>query len=191
MSLEYLISHYGYAAIAIGTFFEGETILIIGGFSAHSGYLHLQGVIASALIGSFFGDQLFYHLGRIKGKNWLENKPHWKAKTNRVNSLLVRHQTLLIIGFRFIYGLRTITPIIIGVSGISAIRFFILNFIGAFLWASLVGSLGYLFGQSIQILIGDIKKYELIIFVALALTGLLVWIFRFLTKDHRDKPPAG
>ena len=41
MSLEALISHYGYAAVAIGTFFEGETILVIAGFASHQGYLAL------------------------------------------------------------------------------------------------------------------------------------------------------
>lgn len=35
MSLEELISTYGYAAGGIGTFLEGETILILGGFAAH------------------------------------------------------------------------------------------------------------------------------------------------------------
>lgn len=34
MSLEHWISEYGYAAIAIGTFLEGDTILILGGFAA-------------------------------------------------------------------------------------------------------------------------------------------------------------
>ncbi|SPD74464.1 hypothetical protein PITCH_A230150 [uncultured Desulfobacterium sp.] len=37
MSLEEIISTYGYAAIVAGTFFEGETILVIGGFAAHRG----------------------------------------------------------------------------------------------------------------------------------------------------------
>jgi hypothetical protein len=31
MSLEELISTYGYVAIAMGTFLEGETVLILGG----------------------------------------------------------------------------------------------------------------------------------------------------------------
>ena len=30
--LEKMVSHYGYIAIVIGTFLEGETILVLGGF---------------------------------------------------------------------------------------------------------------------------------------------------------------
>ena len=39
--LESLIDTYGYLTILIGTFLEGETILVLGGFAAHRGYLHL------------------------------------------------------------------------------------------------------------------------------------------------------
>ena len=49
MTFEYLISHYGYVALVIGTFLEGESMLIIAGFAVHLGYLKLQWVILSRL----------------------------------------------------------------------------------------------------------------------------------------------
>ena len=39
--LESFLAKYGYIAILLGTAFEGETIMIMGGFSAHRGYLEL------------------------------------------------------------------------------------------------------------------------------------------------------
>lgn len=45
MNLEEVVTHYGYIGILIGTFLEGETILIIAGFLAHRGYLELPFVI--------------------------------------------------------------------------------------------------------------------------------------------------
>ena len=39
--LESFLAKYGYIAILLGTVFEGETIMIMGGFSAHRGYLDL------------------------------------------------------------------------------------------------------------------------------------------------------
>ncbi|HYB20914.1 MAG TPA: hypothetical protein VEH09_08285 [Thermodesulfobacteriota bacterium] len=38
---ERLFDTYGYWAILVGTFFEGETVLILGGFVASQGYLNL------------------------------------------------------------------------------------------------------------------------------------------------------
>ena len=64
MSLESLIDTYGYLAILVGTFFEGETVLVLGGFAAHRGYLDLPGVILAAFVGTLLGDQLFFVLGR-------------------------------------------------------------------------------------------------------------------------------
>jgi membrane protein DedA with SNARE-associated domain len=56
MSLELLVKTFGYWALFVGTFLEGETILIICGFFAHRGYLELAWVIVVAFMGSLAGD---------------------------------------------------------------------------------------------------------------------------------------
>jgi len=91
MSLEELISTYGYAAVGIGAFLEGETVLVLGGFAAHRGYLELPWVIVCAFFGTLFGDQLYFYIGRTKGKSVIEKRPHWKSKSERVFSLLDKH----------------------------------------------------------------------------------------------------
>ncbi len=63
MDLQSIIEHYGYAAILIGTFLEGETILVLAGLAAHQGYLVLSWVISAAFLGSLCGDQLFFIWG--------------------------------------------------------------------------------------------------------------------------------
>jgi len=184
MTLAGLVSTYGYAAIAIGTFFEGETILILGGLAAHQGYLQLPGVIASAFAGTLFGDQLYFYIGRIKGYAVLEKKPHWKRKSEHVLRLLKRHQILVILGFRFLYGTRTITPFLIGISRVSPLRFLLLNIIGASVWATVIGGLGYAFGQTLESLIGNIKKYELLISLVLVAIGALVWTIYYIRSKR-------
>ena len=64
MDLQSIIENYGYAAILIGTFLEGETILVLAGLAAHQGCLVLTWVILAAFMGSLCGDQLFFYLGR-------------------------------------------------------------------------------------------------------------------------------
>jgi len=60
MDLQSIVENYGYAAILIGTFLEGETILVLAGLAAHQGYLILTWVILAAFAGSLCGDQLFF-----------------------------------------------------------------------------------------------------------------------------------
>ena len=183
--LEHFIATYGYAAIALGTFLEGETILVIRGFLAHRGYLGLPGVMAAAFVGTFAGDQLFFFLGRRGGLNALEKRPLWKARSVRVFQLLREHQLAIILGFRFVYGFRTVTPFLIGASGVPVLRFLPLNAAGGAIWALVIGGLGYLVGQTLEVLLGELKRFEIAILLGMALVGTALWFVRWFRK-----PPA-
>ena len=89
----------------------------------------------------------------------------------------------LILGFRFLYGLRTVTPFIIGASKVSPIRFLLLSTLGASLWAIVIGTLGYLFGNTLEIILGDIKRYELLVFVLISGSGIIVWFYHLRRKS--------
>ena len=187
MPVETLISTYGYAAILVGTFFEGETVLVLGGFAAHRGYLGLTWVILSGFLGTLCGDQLYFYLGRAQGTKVLEKRPHWRAKSTRVFSMLHEHRLLIILTFRFLYGLRTLTPFILGASGISPVLFLFLNILGALIWAVSVGVLGYLFGHVIESVISHVEKYELLVFVALSVVGASAWGIYWLRRHQAEK----
>lgn len=176
MNLEEIVTHYGYIGILLGTFLEGETILVIAGFLAHRGYLELPFVIAAAFAGTLAGDQLYFYIGRIKGKEFIDSKPSWKSKTDRVFKLLDKYHTLFILGFRFLYGIRTVAPFVLGASGISPIRYLALNLCGALIWAIVIGMLGYYFGHAIEMLLGEIKQYEEWVIIGLLLVGATGWV---------------
>jgi membrane protein DedA with SNARE-associated domain len=65
----------------------------------------------------------------MKGKEFIDKKPGWKSKADRVLKLLDKYHTLFILGFRFLflYGIRTVAPFVLGASGISPIRYLALN----------------------------------------------------------------
>lgn len=187
MTFEYLISHYGYVALVIGTFLEGEGILIAAGFAVHLGYLELPWVILAAFGGSLAGDQLYFFLGRMKGDTFLRKHPRWEAKVKKVWQLLDRYRTLLILGFRFAYGFRTVTPFAIGLSNIRACRFLVLNVIGALGWSIVVALLGYFFGSAAKAVAGDIRQYGRWIIAGIFLAVAAVWMIHFLYKRKKDR----
>ena len=185
MTLEGLISSYGYAAVAVGTFVEGETILVLGGFAAHRGYLELPWVMVAAFVGTLCGDQLYFYLGRTHGSALLDRRPLWRAKAQRAFHLLETHQTLFILGFRFLYGIRTVAPFAIGLSGVSPLRYLLLNAIGAASWAVVIGGLGYLFGQALEQVLDEVKRYEMWVLAGGAVLGGLVWMVSVLRERRR------
>lgn len=177
MDLQQLIIDYGYLALFIGTYLEGETILLIAGFLAHLGGLGLElpYVILSAFLGTFAGDQTFFYIGRWKGIRFLEKRPLWHSKTDKVFDLLHRHQLPVILGFRFIYGIRNVTPFVIGASGLNPVKFFILNFLGALIWAISFGLIGYQFGDIAERVLGDVKQYEIYFLALLVAAGVFLF----------------
>lgn len=177
--LETLLSQYGYPAILVGTFLEGETIMILGGLAAHLGYLSLDGVIACGFFGTLLGDQLYFFLGRRHGKTLLVKHPPWQARADRVLQKLERNQNLLIIGFRFLYGLRSVTPFVVGMSGVSYWRFTLLNLLGAGIWAICIGLIGYYSGRAAETLMGDVKHYEVEIMLSVTALAVLIWLIHF------------
>ena len=175
MDLQQIISDYGYLALFILTFLEGETVLVIAGFLAFQGKLELPLVIITAFLGTFAGDQTFFYLGRFKGIAFLEKRPLWHSKTDKVFDMLSRHQIKVVLGFRFLYGIRNVTPFVIGASRMNPLKFFGLNFLGALVWAAAVGYLGFQFGHLAEAMMGRIQKYEMYILGFIVVVGLFLF----------------
>ena len=100
MTLESFLGAYGYAAILVGTLFEGETILILAGFAAHLGYLKLPWVIVAAFAGTLLGDQLFFYLGRKHRGKIIKTFPSWAARIKKAQKELERYGSTLMLTFR-------------------------------------------------------------------------------------------
>jgi membrane protein DedA with SNARE-associated domain len=189
-TLEQLVADYGYVAILIGTFFEGETILLVGAFAAHQGYLRIDLVILIAFIGSCAGDQFWYLLGRRYGRGRLMKRPWLADRVGRITSWLDRYPTLFILGFRFVYGIRNMAPVAIALSNIPPWRFCVLNIIAAAIWAASGGIAGFIFGAAVEAFVGHLHAIEhrLIAGIALAVIGYLIG--RALFRRFRKVPPA-
>ena len=185
MSLAELLDSYGYVALVVGTFLEGETVLVLAGFAAHRGYLSLPLVMLAAFAGSFFGDQLYFHLGRTKGEAFLRRRVTWFPKLERVQGLIERHHLPFILGFRFLYGLRTVSPFAIGMSDVPMRRYLVLNLIGAAVWTAAVAYLGYFLGEAAETLLGQLRRYELGIFSAIAALGTILWGLHFARRRRQ------
>jgi membrane protein DedA with SNARE-associated domain len=186
MPIEYLISRFGYPALFLGLLLEGETVLVLAAFMAHRGYLSLPLVILLGFLVSFASDQFFFWLGRLKGVQFLEQRPTWRPRVDKAKTMLGRNSSLLFLGVRFMYGLRTVLPFVLGMSRFDPRRFALLNFIGAFLWAVLFGIAGYLFGHLMELILRDVSRYEPWLILFILIPGILIWLFRSYKREDRN-----
>lgn len=183
--LRTLVAEYGYLAILAGCFFEGETTIILGVFAAMQGYLQFEWVLVAAFFGTVIGDNFWLHMGRYLGQPFIARRQGWQAKADQVQRLLDRFGVWVLIGFRFFYGLRSITPFILGAARLSPLRFLLLDALGALLWLAVVATLAHYLSAAVGQLVGGIHSVEKALAVALVVAALLAWAGIVLRRRMR------
>lgn len=186
MSLEELLQTWGYAAILVGTFLEGETIVIFAGIFASQGLMSLPLVFITALFGTFFGDQVYFTIGKRWGSRLLYSRPNLKRKTRSVFRLLKKYETGFILSFRFVYGLRNVSPFVIGMNGVPHPRFAFLNFIAAFVWATIFAGGGYVLGVTLESMLGKLHGVILLVILGVVVLLSVVSITVNRLRGNRD-----
>lgn len=165
------VREWGYVAVFLGSLIEGESVIFIAGFFAHEGYLSLPKIILVSFTGTLFADQILYFVGRHYGNPFIDRFPSFRPRAERAFRLLRRYDNIFILSFRFIYGIRIISPVVIGASGVGVKRFMILNLIAAIIWS--VGSCvaAYYFAHIMIEYIHFVPK----ILLALVVLGGAIW----------------
>jgi membrane protein DedA with SNARE-associated domain len=132
-----------YTGILIGIFLEGEMIMISSVIAAHHGYLNLWLVIILGIAGTYCSDCFYFFLGRKKGKEWLNKHQKFKNKVAIIDKKLQKSPVIIYIGYRFLYGFRTIAPLVIGASKTKTNIFILFSAVSTLIWASVYCSIGY------------------------------------------------
>ncbi|MDD2850426.1 MAG: DedA family protein [Desulfuromonadaceae bacterium] len=167
---EYLQLH-GYWVLFVGTFLEGEAILLLAGFLAFQGYLDIIGVIATAWGGSFFGDQCYFYVGRSKGRVLLARFHSIAKKFRAALKLIEKYGNFVAFVSRFTYGFRIVLPIVLGITNLAPRTFLWINLASAFTWAVAFSLGGYLFGKSASLVLDNVANYEQ--YLVLVLFGII------------------
>lgn len=173
-----LLREWGYVVILVWTFLEGETIVIIAGWMSQSVGLEPWLIALCAFCGSFASDQVMFSLGKYKGEDVLRYFPRVARNLDKAARLFKKYDTILILGFRFVYGVRNITPIMLGISGVSHKKFFLLNFIGAGVWAATFTYGGLYVGKAFMKIMDQVGHGIFYVILAAIAVAALLWYLR-------------
>ncbi|WP_174279046.1 DedA family protein [Sphingomonas bacterium] len=157
MTLEGLVRHYGLVALFLGAGLEGEAVVVAGGLLAHQGLFSLTGACVAASVGSFLADQIWFAVGRRSRDHRWVRRVRGKRTFARALGWLERYPRSFIFLFRFIYGMRTVSPVAIGTSQVPARLFFPINAIAAVMWGTIFSIVGYLFGHGFEAFAGRLR----------------------------------
>jgi membrane protein DedA with SNARE-associated domain len=140
-----------------------------------------------AFLGTWIGDSAYFFIGRRWGAKLLEKRPTWRPGAERALRLLRRHHTVFILCFRFIYGIRTVSPFAIGMSGVSPVRFILLNMFASAIWAMIFASGGYMLGAVLERMVGHIEHYETYFIATVVGIAMLVSATHLVIVRHLAK----
>jgi membrane protein DedA with SNARE-associated domain len=184
--IEHYMLLYGYWAVFFGVMLEnagvpvpGETILLIAGYFASTGKFNIALVMVIAAAGAVIGDNIGFAIGHHFGRNVLLRIGRFFFLTPKrfehMESYFKRHGNKTILVARFITGLRVFAALLAGASKMPWRLFFIYNVAGAILWSVVITTLGYLFGQSLPLLIKWVGRSGTIMLVAAIVIGIVIW----------------
>ncbi|MFK5881133.1 MAG: DedA family protein [Sulfurospirillum sp.] len=178
-----LLQHYGYIILYFWSIFEGEMGLIMAGIMSHTGNMNLYIAIFVAGLGGFSGDQIYFHIGRYNKKFVYRKFRSQRRKFALAHVLIKNNGWPIIFLQRYMYGLRTIIPMSIGLTGYSAKKFAFINLLSAWVWATVTIMPAWYFGEEILVVIKWAKSHwYLAAPLGLAMGGGIYYYFHVTTE---------
>jgi membrane protein DedA with SNARE-associated domain len=182
-----LIAKYGYAATFAGTLLEGETFLVLSGLTAHRGYLSTPLLVAVGAAGAFLSDNLFFAAGRLLGPALLRRFPRLAPSVARAHALVERLPNSAVIGVRFLYGIRSVGPAVIGSGSMRWSRFVLLDAVAAFSWSACWIGAGYVLGEAVEQLLRAFTSIGGWLLVGVVAGSGLVTCILYLRRRRTDE----
>ena len=193
------ITHHGYVGIfsllvfgIVGLPVPDEWLLTFSGYLVFKGTLFFIPAFAAAFLGSASGITVSYALGRIFDTYVLMKYGRYFHLTpdrlERVHSWFeTRGRWTLIIGY-FIPGVRHLTGYVAGASELSYPSFALFAYSGAFCWALVFITLGYMLGEEWDRVLRSLHQTKLLMILAAA--AVAIAYFAFVYRRRRRAASA-
>ncbi|WP_462320122.1 DedA family protein [Halochromatium sp.] len=185
-------THYFWLALSASTL-NSAVLAIAAGFAAKTdGGLLVVAIllltIASHILSCLFflsGDGVELLVHRFLDKRHLHPR---SSRFQTVRGYMEKYQKRFIFMYRFIPGLRFISPYIMGLGRERFWPFFYIDWLASLLWASVFGVIGYLFGTSATRLLDDFSRYDSLAFGVILVLVLVYVVGRFIYhRRHRQR----
>lgn len=177
------IQQYGYWAVFIWTFIEGESVFIAAAALAAAGLMEPVKVIVVAAAGAFAGHLFYFALGRWRGMQIIQTLPFLRSHYPRAKSILDKyldhHGNWTIFIFQYLYGTRLVAAILFGCSSMSFWRFFFLQIINCISWALVIYAAGHFLGLAAMATLKRFGIVGLLVAIGVIVAAALFAYFRY------------
>jgi len=162
----------------------GDMVVVLGGYLAGRGHLHLGLVVLLATIGGALGFMTVYALGRAVGPRILEpGRYRWVSQDGvaRVQQWLHRYGYGVVAANRFLTGARSVISLAVGIAQMSAWKTCVFATLSALVWTALISYAGYTLGENWPLVASYLDTYGRVVgglLLALALAWGMRWYWQ-------------
>jgi membrane protein DedA with SNARE-associated domain len=212
--IEQAVAHIGdwppllaYGALVLSAFLEnvlppvpGDLVVVLSAYLAGRGVLDWLLVYLCTCLGGTGGFLLMYYLGRTRGRSFLRGRAGGmimssSASLERVESWLSRYGVWLVLGNRFLSGIRSVIALAAGMGGMNWRPVAILGGVSMLLWNGVLLCAGWKVGQNWEDVTYWLSRYNRVIGGLLAVLALSVawrwWRRRSTEGSSVDSPSEG
>jgi undecaprenyl-diphosphatase len=169
----------GEALLIIGLFVPSTAVLVGAGVLVGTGHLGFWPVIIATAVGCIVGDQISYWAGRLFGDRLKTMWPlnHYPQLVAKGEDFVRQHGGKSIAIGRFVPGVKSVVPGIVGMFGMNQLFFVFVNVSSGIVWSFAHVVPGVLIGQGLAFageLSGRLLVVLLVLLVLLALAGYVI-----------------
>ena len=166
--MQIFLIKYGLLAVFVAAMLEADVVPVLTGVIVHSGYIKSGSGLFVASAGALVGDCIWFWAGRYFSGTIQRSKFYRRFGPN-VERLTRRWGVWQIPASHVVYGTRVATMIFWGSQGLSTPRFALIDGLGCVFFSALLFTLGFVFSESAAFVIGEVKRVELLMLVAMVL----------------------
>ena len=174
--MQELIQDWGYIVLFGYSFGGGFFALAVAGVLSFAGELNIYTTIVVALSANFIGDQFLFMIAKNNKEYAKKLMKNHQRKIAYSQLLMRKYGPAVILLQKYIYGVKTLVPLAMGLTKYDVKKFAVYNFIGAVIWAVVIGTLAYILGELVYTYVEDFKTYGMAFIVVLLL--FIAYMFR-------------
>jgi len=176
------LSTYGYIILFAYSLGGGMVAIIAAGILSYAGKMDLHTSIAVAFVANALGDSMLFYMSRYNKAQIMPYVKKHKRKLALSHVLMKKYGDKIIFFQKFVYGIKTLIPIGIGMTKYPILKFNILNIISAFLWAVILGYASYSAGETLSEASGYLSSHPWIApLILFSLLGSIWYYFKVMT----------
>ncbi|MCD6172874.1 MAG: DedA family protein [Sulfurimonas sp.] len=171
------LATYGYIGLFLYSLGGGFVALLGAGVLSYMGKMDLATSMAVAFVANAIGDVLLFYMARYQKSMMMEGVKKHRRKLALAHVMMKKYGSWIILIQKFIYGIKTLIPIAIGLTKYDFKKFAILNLVSAAVWTLVVGLGSYYSGEPLIELAKLIGEEPWIAPLLVVLFGGGLWLY--------------